>query len=99
MSMFTQEDVSDMASGGNAGHNAKYLAKHNPRDVPIPNGSDVVKLRDFIKIKYLEKRWYSDDNAVESAPSAATTSSTHSHPTPSAPAVQVHGFLYDRMYF
>eukprot|EP00604_Paraphysomonas_vestita_P003461 CAMPEP_0174820466 /NCGR_PEP_ID=MMETSP1107-20130205/4316_1 /TAXON_ID=36770 /ORGANISM="Paraphysomonas vestita, Strain GFlagA" /LENGTH=500 /DNA_ID=CAMNT_0016035869 /DNA_START=1087 /DNA_END=2592 /DNA_ORIENTATION=+ len=62
MTVFTQEDVQAMQNGGNARHNAKYMARYNPRDMPIPTGSDVSKLREFIRAKYLEKRWY-DANA------------------------------------
>lgn len=57
MSVFTAEDVADMAAGGNVAFNTLYLARH-PRDHTMPNGSDIVKLKDFIKQKYIEKRWY-----------------------------------------
>ena len=83
MSEFTKEDVAALAAMGNNAHNAKYLARHTPRDHhPIPNGSDVNKLRDFIKMKYVDKRWYSDDEAPPAAQS--------SHQTAPAPAPQSH---------
>lgn len=59
MSVFTEEDVAAMASEGNVSFNAKYLANYNTHD-PMPSGADVAKLKDFIKSKYLDKRWYND---------------------------------------
>eukprot|EP01041_Mallomonas_annulata_P000764 gene764-1459_t len=61
MSTFTPEEVIGLQMGGNANHNAKFLARHNPRDYPIPNGSDTGKLKEFVKMKYSEKKWYSSD--------------------------------------
>ena len=69
MSVFTAEDVADMAAGGNVAFNALYLARH-PRDHTMPNGTDIVKLKDFIKQKYIEKRWYGGSDA---GPSVAPT--------------------------
>ena len=72
MSVFTAEDVADMAAGGNVAFNALYLARH-PRDHTMPNGSDIVKLKDFIKQKYIEKRWY---GGGDSGASVASTRSS-----------------------
>ena len=66
MSVFTKEDVDAMTGGGNDIHNAKYLARHTARDHPIPDGHDIQKLRDFIKMKYVDKRWYSDQRSLNS---------------------------------
>lgn len=70
MTVFTPEDVQAMQHGGNAVHNAKYMARYSPRDMPIPNGSDVSKLREFIRAKYLEKRWYDPNAAVPESDAA-----------------------------
>jgi hypothetical protein len=63
MSVFTAEDVADVAAGGNVAHNLLYMAKYQAKDVPVPNGSDVGKLRDFIKSKYNDKKWYSNGSS------------------------------------
>ena len=73
MSVFTAEDVADMAAGGNVAFNTLYLARH-PRDHTMPNGSDIVKLKDFIKQKYIEKRWYGGgDSGTSVAPTQRTS--------------------------
>lgn len=59
MSVFTEEDVAAMASEGNVSFNAKYLANYNTHD-PMPSGADVTKLKDFIKAKYLDRKWFND---------------------------------------
>lgn len=56
MSKFTQEDLNGMASGGNAAHNAVYLAKWSSRD-PLPTGQDLGRIKDHIRAKYIDMRW------------------------------------------
>ena len=58
MSTFTPEEVAEIATGGNLAHNAVYLANHNPVDHPFPRGTDMTKLKEFIRRKYVEKKWY-----------------------------------------
>jgi hypothetical protein len=76
MSVFTQEEIEQVAAGGNIEHNSRYMARHTARDMQIPDGSDVHKLRDFIKMKYVDKRWFSDtpsargSESISSAPPA-----------------------------
>ena len=57
MSVFTAEDLAEMAAGGNAAHNAVYLGRHQ-RDHTLPNGSDIIKLKEFIRLKYVDKKWH-----------------------------------------
>ena len=66
MSVFSPEDVEEMASGGNSSHNALYMARWTPKEFPIPNGTDITKLRDFIRYKYVDKRWYSNGSSSSS---------------------------------
>lgn len=72
MSMFGPEDVAAMRNGGNSAHNAKYMARYNPRDFILPDGTDINRLREFINMKYKERRWYSDDGAGSSGPTAGS---------------------------
>lgn len=62
MSVFNEEDVKALSNEGNVSFNAKYLAHYNTHD-PLPNGSDVNKLKEFIKNKYLDKRWHVDSTS------------------------------------
>jgi len=61
MTQFTDDDVKLMESGGNGPHNALYMARYVPgKDMPIPNGNDTNRMKEFIKLKY-DKKWYSAD--------------------------------------
>jgi len=93
MTVFTADDVKSMQEGGNARHNAKYMARHSPREYPIPNGSDINKLREFIRMKYLDKRWYSEDAdvpPVEEVVQERRRSSVERRPSTSTAPEQVH---------
>ena len=46
MSKFTQQDLDDMASGGNEAHNSVFMAKWPPRD---PLAQDALSMKDHIK--------------------------------------------------
>ena len=63
MSTFTQDDAAALEGGGNLNFNAEYMARYNAsRDMQIPTGStDVTKLRDFIRLKYTDLKWHSED--------------------------------------
>jgi hypothetical protein len=69
MSTFTAEDVAAISAGGNASCNAHFMALYN-NEIPLPSGTDVVKLREFIRMKYLEKRWA--PRSGQSEPTRAT---------------------------
>lgn len=60
MSTFTEEDVVNLKNVGNILHNAVYMAKHRS-DQTLPNGSDIAKLKEFIKMKYVDRKWYDGD--------------------------------------
>lgn len=60
MTVFTAEDVEGLAAMGNENFNSIYLANLNPRDYIVPNGSDLTKLKEFIRMKYIDKRWHRD---------------------------------------
>ena len=62
MSVFNEDDVRALSNEGNVSFNAKYLAHYNTHD-PLPNGSDIHKLKEFITSKYLDKRWHVDSSS------------------------------------
>lgn len=43
--------------GGNAQDHKFYLATHDPHIYPIPSSTKKDKLKEFIRLKYVEKRW------------------------------------------
>lgn len=59
MSVFTDEDVQSLASEGNASFNEKYMANHGTHD-PAPSSTDINKQKEFIRMKYLDKKWHID---------------------------------------
>ena len=77
MSVFTAEDVSDVAATGNAAHNALYLAKYG--NAISPNGSDVSKLREFIKNKYVDRKWFANGSSTSSNSSAVDRNRSSDH--------------------
>ena len=60
MSIFTEQDVMQMAAGGNIACNTIYMAKHQSTEYSLPTGNNVAKLREFIKKKYVEMEWHRD---------------------------------------
>jgi hypothetical protein len=89
MSVFTVDEVDLLSTGGNNEHNAKYLARHTARDAPIPDGTDINRLREFIRMKYVDKRWYSDSGVVQSAATVAPTAVSKQNSFRSAPTATV----------
>jgi hypothetical protein len=80
MSVFTEEDVAYLASVGNEAHNAKYLSKINKKDFSFPNGNDVVKLKEFIKQKYFDKKWYqSNENNFATSTTTITNNNNNNN--------------------
>jgi hypothetical protein len=82
MSKFTEEDWAGLASVGNEAFNRAYLARLNPREHPLPNGSDTNKLKEFIRQKYIDKKWHSDGQShsssfIGSPPSTSSSSTSH----------------------
>jgi hypothetical protein len=84
MSVFSQEDVDALASMGNEKFNSIYLANLNPRDYTVPNGNDLNKLKDFIRLKYVERRWHRDGRGGSGG--AGSYSTQDSSPASQAPA-------------
>lgn len=61
MSTFNAQDLAGLATGGNDAFNSVYLARLNPKEVNVPNNNtDINKLKDFIKQKYMDRKWHRD---------------------------------------
>ncbi len=81
MSSFTDEDVQQLSRVGNEAHNAVYMARFTPREYQIPNGSDTVKLKEFIRMKYVDRRWYGDATVSTTDSNSTTFSNFQSKPS------------------
>lgn len=84
MTVFSESDVAEISRGGNQVFNDKYMALYTGREAAYPSGADLVKLKEFIQLKYIQKRWYSatGPSAVVNAPATGSGngSSTKSNP-------------------
>ncbi|CAI9100293.1 OLC1v1037258C1 [Oldenlandia corymbosa var. corymbosa] len=67
MAKFTSQEVSALQGGGNASAKEIYLKEWDPQRQSLPDGSNVERLRDFIKHVYVERR-YSGERSSEKPP-------------------------------
>ncbi|KAL7093537.1 hypothetical protein ACP275_11G045900 [Erythranthe tilingii] len=62
MAKFTTQEVSALQGGGNASAREIYLKEWDPQRNSVPDGSNVERLRDFIKHVYVDKRYTGERN-------------------------------------
>ncbi|KAF3635496.1 putative protein VERNALIZATION INSENSITIVE 3-like [Capsicum annuum] len=67
MAKFTSQEVSALQGGGNASAKEIYLKEWDPQRNSLPDGSNVERLRDFIKHVYVDRR-YSGERSFEKPP-------------------------------
>lgn len=67
MAKFTSQEVSALQGGGNSSAKEIYLKEWDPQRQSLPDGSNVERLRDFIKHVYVERR-YSGERIFEKPP-------------------------------
>ncbi|XP_027173935.1 probable ADP-ribosylation factor GTPase-activating protein AGD14 [Coffea eugenioides] len=67
MAKFTSQEVSALQGAGNASAKEIYLKEWDPHRQSLPDGSNVERLRDFIKHVYVERR-YSGERIFEKPP-------------------------------
>lgn len=67
MSKFENTEVEGLKAGGNEVAKKIWMARWNPTDYPIPDDTDVSKLREFLRLKYKEKRWWDQAPGTRSA--------------------------------
>ena len=85
MSKWTPEEVRAIENGGNEKDQAVWLGSWDPARFPKPAPGDLEKIRKFIQMKYVERRWYVSPEKAAAA--AAGTSSAP--PFPANPPPQV----------
>ncbi|CAN4096372.1 unnamed protein product [Withania somnifera] len=71
MAKFTSQEVSALRGGGNASAKEIYLKDWDPQRNSLPDGSNVERLRDFIKHVYVDRR-YSGERSFEKPPRGKT---------------------------
>ncbi|GAM18053.1 hypothetical protein SAMD00019534_012280 [Acytostelium subglobosum LB1] len=83
---FTDDDVAKLKSIGNRRAKDIWLARWSHKEFPIPLPSEEKKVREFIRLKYVEKRWIATNKDV---PSPIYTSG---HPSSSSSALSPTSF-------
>lgn len=71
LSNFTEEELSNLESVGNTKFNEIYLARF---DGTPPNSNDLPRFKDFLKQKYIDKKWYVDRDRLTKSEAAAPVS-------------------------
>lgn len=62
VSKWTAEEIADIENGGNRRANEYFLARWDSgRDPPEPDAGQPQKVREFVKLKYRDRRWASRD--------------------------------------
>ena len=64
MATFKQEEIDKLKKIGNANARKIWLAKWTPSDFPEPDSTKQKQIREFMRLKYVEKKWY-DAKAAE----------------------------------
>jgi hypothetical protein len=49
-----------------------FLARYDPRHFPEPEAGDTSRIREFMRLKYVQRQWYSPPKIAE-APSTSST--------------------------
>ncbi|KAI3446979.1 hypothetical protein Pfo_003644 [Paulownia fortunei] len=62
MAKFTPQEVSALQGGGNASAREIYLKEWDPQRNSLPDGSNIERLRDFIKHVYVDRRYTGERN-------------------------------------
>ncbi|CAM9473035.1 unnamed protein product [Chrysoparadoxa australica] len=66
LATFDESEVKAVRKRGNRESNDLYLALYDPQsDVPEPDGNNTQKRREFIRMKYEEKKWYATPADLE----------------------------------
>ncbi|ELP92033.1 stromal membrane-associated protein, putative [Entamoeba invadens IP1] len=65
MATFTPEEIAKVKRVGNENATRIWLAKWTTAEFPIPESGNERRIREFMKLKYQDKRWF-DQNAFES---------------------------------
>ncbi|CAG8662288.1 17629_t:CDS:2, partial [Acaulospora morrowiae] len=70
-SIFTPAEIESLKNGGNAKAAQIWLAKYRWMEFPEPNPDDVESIRNFMRAKYIQKKWL-DASLLPNQPSKIT---------------------------
>ena len=72
MSNFSVAELELLRTQGNEACVRTWMARYNPQDFPQPGPKEYQKIKDFIRLKYTERRWYQETTAGTQAVSPPT---------------------------
>lgn len=76
MSNWSEEEVQALeSSGGNQRDHERYMCTYDPKAFAVPANTDRSRLREFVKAKYIEKRWIGSNALASSATSMSLVQS------------------------
>ena len=90
MSKWSPEEVKAIENGGNEKDQAIWLGAWDPAKFPKPAPGDLEKIRKFMQMKYVERRWYVNPEKA----SSGLTAQASVPPNHSQQASQVSGLLW-----
>ncbi|KAI8815111.1 Arfgap domain of Hiv-1 Rev binding protein [Cladochytrium replicatum] len=59
-SIFTPAEIQSLQKGGNSYARRTWLATWNPETYPQPDANDTFGIREFMRVKYVQKRFYKE---------------------------------------
>lgn len=67
MSNFNEKDVEKIQKWGNSAAKKHWMAGHNKTLYPIPERRDLTKMKEFMRMKYVQKRFLEDEDASDNS--------------------------------
>jgi len=78
MASFKPEEIKALQEGGNTIAHEKWMKNWNPDEYPEPDAGDVDRIRQFIRLKYVDKRWSNEFREERSSDKRSESRSSHS---------------------
>lgn len=66
MSNFNEKDVAEIQKWGNAKAKKHWMSNYNKTLYPVPDRRDLMKMKEFMKLKYVQKRFMEGDEESDS---------------------------------
>jgi len=90
MATFTPEEINALQATNNDEFNKVFMGKWKPDEYPLPLNADDKKRREFLQMKYVDKKWFSKkaQKAPAPAPVGEVPTFNNPNPTPSPAPVQ-----------
>merc|ERR1712127_262982 len=65
MCVFSEQELKDLAQNGNANVQAKLMKNWKPKKDPLPEKTDNAKMKDFLRTKYVVKKFADEESESE----------------------------------